>query len=86
LIHILIAKEKSDAIRRPKTGGGPKHPSPPEMEVLHNMEYMPIMSGLTSGHDTENGMYNSIKVCTLYIVLSVRIGWFVVIVIAWGKQ
>ena len=50
------------------------------------MEYMPNMSGLTSGHDTENGMYNSIKVCTLYIVLSVRIGWFVVIAIAWGKQ
>jgi hypothetical protein len=40
LIHILIAKEKSDAIRRPKTGGGPKPPSPslPELEVNLYME------------------------------------------------
>ena len=61
MIHISIAKEKSDAIRRPKTGGGPKPPSPslPEMEVLHDMEDMPTMYGLTSGHDTENCMYNS---------------------------
>ena len=71
MIHILIAKEKSDAIRRPKTGDGPKPPSPslPELEVLHNMEDRPTLYGLTSGHDTENGMYNSIKVCTLYIAL-----------------
>ena len=71
MIHILIAKEKSDAIRRKKTGGGPKppSPSPPEMEVLHPMEVMPTMYGLTSGHDTENGMYNSIQVCSLYIAL-----------------
>jgi hypothetical protein len=70
-MHILIAKEKSDAIRRKKTGGSPKppSPSPPEMEVLHHMEDMPTMYELTSGHDTENGMYNSIKVCTLYIAL-----------------
>jgi len=33
------------------------------------MEDRPTLYGLTSGHDTENGMYNSIKVFTLYIAL-----------------
>ncbi|XP_061165049.1 uncharacterized protein LOC133174023 [Saccostrea echinata] len=49
------AKEKSDAIRRPVTGGGPKPPSPSpvETEILNHLEDRPTLCGLSSGHDTE---------------------------------
>nr|XP_022335975.1 uncharacterized protein LOC111132456 [Crassostrea virginica]XP_022344192.1 uncharacterized protein LOC111137164 [Crassostrea virginica] len=49
------AKEKSDAMRRPSTGGGPKPPSPTpvELEMLNSMEDRPTLCGLSSGYDTE---------------------------------
>ncbi|XP_062588087.1 uncharacterized protein LOC134249754, partial [Saccostrea cucullata] len=49
------AKEKSDAIRRPVTGGGPKPPSPTpvEAELLSHLEDRPTLCGLSTGHDTE---------------------------------
>ncbi|XP_061188064.1 myb/SANT-like DNA-binding domain-containing protein 4 [Saccostrea echinata] len=52
------AKEKSDAIRRPVTGGGPKPPSPSpvETEILNHLEDRPTLCGLSSGHDTEEGI------------------------------
>ncbi|XP_062595385.1 myb/SANT-like DNA-binding domain-containing protein 4 [Saccostrea cucullata] len=53
------AKEKSDAIRRPVTGGGPKPPSPTpvEAELLSHLEDRPTLCGLSTGHDTEEGSY-----------------------------
>lgn len=49
------AKQKSDAMRRPPTGGGPRpsSPTPVETELLNNMEDRPTLCGLSSGHDTE---------------------------------
>ncbi|XP_046561610.1 myb/SANT-like DNA-binding domain-containing protein 4 [Haliotis rubra] len=49
------AKDKADAIRRPKTGGGPKPPSPslPEAMVLEDLADRPNLQGLVDGFDSE---------------------------------
>ncbi|XP_046561657.1 uncharacterized protein LOC124270667 [Haliotis rubra] len=53
------AKEKNDAIRRPKTGGGPKPASPtmPEAAILETMGGRATLSGLAGGIDTEGITY-----------------------------
>ncbi|XP_046585469.1 uncharacterized protein LOC124292433 [Haliotis rubra] len=50
------AKEKNDASRRPKTGGGPKPASPtmPEAAILETMGGRATLSGLAGGIDTED--------------------------------
>ncbi|XP_071119355.1 uncharacterized protein [Haliotis cracherodii] len=50
------AKDKSDAIRRPKTGGGPKPVSPSFAEtlIIENLQDRPTLQGLLDGFDTED--------------------------------
>ncbi|XP_067669901.1 myb/SANT-like DNA-binding domain-containing protein 4, partial [Haliotis asinina] len=50
------AKDKADAIRRPKTGGGPKPSSPsrPEAMVLEELSDRPTLQGLVDGFDSED--------------------------------
>ena len=56
---ILTAKDKSDGMRRPPTGGGPKpaSPTPVELALIHHMEDQnrPTLHGISTGHDTEEG-------------------------------
>lgn len=54
MITISIAKGKLSELKRPKTGGGPKPPSPSPVEqyILDNLEGRPSLEGIVGGIDT----------------------------------
>ncbi|XP_078323739.1 uncharacterized protein LOC144622532, partial [Crassostrea virginica] len=57
------AKGKLSELKRPKTGGGPKPPSPSPVEqcILDNLEGRPSLEGIVGGIDTAVGKPSSTK-------------------------
>ncbi|XP_078331549.1 uncharacterized protein LOC111113567 isoform X3 [Crassostrea virginica] len=61
------AKGKLSELKRPKTGGGPKPPSPSPVEqcILDNLEGRPSLEGIVGGIDTAGPYYEDQPSCSV---------------------